>query len=200
MGDEERVHELIRNIAYNTDMGRKLSRGTDAFCNKYGIEAITVKGLDVPGHDPRALHGLALGYATSNRGADHLYSTTYRDEYNHPQRQDIKGKAELVIRNENRNAVLDSLGLCKFSASFYRDGDYLKIMSTLLEREVSMPDFQGIGSKIVDMERAFNNKRGFEGSFDVLPQRVKVPNLEAELQEYYRLRGWSADGKIGQRS
>jgi aldehyde:ferredoxin oxidoreductase len=195
-GDEKKVHGLIEKIARNKGIGKELQKGTNAFCKKYGIEAITVKGLDVPGHDPRALHGQALGYATSNRGADHLYSTTYKDEYNHPERQNIKGKAKLVIRNENRNAVFDSLGLCKFSTTFYKDEDYLEIMGVLLERKVGMDEFQSIGSDIVNMERAFNNKRGFDSSFDILPKRVNVPNLKKELQEYYRLRGWSAKGRV----
>jgi aldehyde:ferredoxin oxidoreductase len=194
--DEKKVHELIEKIAFNHGVGKELRRGTNAFCKKYGIEAQTVKDLDVPGHDPRALYGQALGYAVSNRGADHLYSTTYKDEYNHPKRRDILGKAKLVIRNENRNAVLDSLGLCKFSTSFYKDDDYLEIMSILLQKDVTMVDFQGIGAEIVDMERRFNNKRGFDSKNDVLPKRLNIPNLKKELAEYYRLRGWSKEGKV----
>ncbi len=195
-GDEKKVHELIEEIALDKGAGKKMQRGTNAFCKKHGIEAITVKGLDVPGHDPRALHGTALGYATSNRGADHLYSTTYKDEYNHELRQDVRGKAKLVIRNENRNAVLDTLGLCKFSTTFYNDNDYLEIMSTYLAREVSLDEFQSMGSEIVDMERSFNNKRGFDSQDDVLPKRVAVPGYRKELKMYYRLRGWTADGRV----
>lgn len=198
-GAEKKVHRLIEKMARNKGVGKELQHGTKTFCKKYGIEAITVKGLDVPGHDPRALYGQALGYATSNRGADHLYSTTYKDEYNHELRQEIKGKARLLIRNENRNAVLDSLGLCKFSTTFYRDDDYLEIMSVLLDKEVSMEEFQSIGSEIVDMERGFNNKRGFDSSHDILPKRLKVPGIEIELKEYYRSRGWSADGRVSQK-
>jgi aldehyde:ferredoxin oxidoreductase len=194
--DEEKVHELLEKIALNKEIGSELQRGTNAFCKKFGIEAQTVKGLDVPGHDPRALHGVALSYATSNRGADHLYSTTYKDEYNHELRQNIKGKAKLVIKNENRNAVLDSLGLCKFSTSFYKDQEYIEILGVLLDREVTIEEFLGIGSEIVDMERALNNKRGFGSKDDVLPERVMVPNLKEELSGYYRLRGWDEDGKV----
>jgi aldehyde:ferredoxin oxidoreductase len=195
-GQGEKIHSLIHLIAYNRDIGIELQMGTDAFCGKYGIEAVTVKGLDIPGHDPRGLHGLALGYATSNRGADHLYSTTYKDEYNHPQRREIAGKAKLLIKNENRNAVLDSLGLCKFSTGFFRDGDFLDILGAYLERKVDMDEFQNLGAQVVDMERGFNNKRGFDIGHDVLPDRVRVPGLENELQEYYRQRGWSPDGKV----
>ncbi|UCE36393.1 MAG: aldehyde ferredoxin oxidoreductase family protein [Thermoplasmata archaeon] len=194
--DEKKVHELIVKIANTRGVGRELQKGTDAFCKKYGIKAQTVKSLDVPGHDPRALHGQALSYAVSNRGADHLYSTTYKDEYNHPKRREIKGKAKLVIRNENRNAVLDSLGLCKFSTSFYKDDDYLEIMSVLLERDVNMEEFQKIGSEIVNRERTFNNKRDFDSKDDILPKRLDNPNLKKGLAEYYKLRGWSKDGRV----
>lgn len=192
--DEENVHKLLEKMATGEDIGSELQRGTKAFCEKYKMESITVKGLDVPGHDPRGLFGQGLSYATSNRGADHLYSNTYKDEYNHELRREVKGKAKLVIKNENRNAVLDSLGLCKFSTSFFQDEEYLEIMSILLDHKVSYDDFQGIGAKIVNLERFFNNKRGFDSKDDVLPKRVSVPNLENELKEYYNLRNWSEEG------
>lgn len=195
-GDVKKIHELVEKVALNKGVGKKLQKGTDAFCQKHKVEALTVKGLDLPGHDGRALHGMALGYATSNRGADHLYSTTYGNEYNHEMRRKIKGKAKLVIRNENRNAMLDTLGLCKFSTSFYNDGDYLEIMSVLLGRKVKMDEFMAKGAHIVNMERAYNNMRGFDSKDDVLPKRVTVPHLKKELQEYYHLRGWSSDGRV----
>jgi aldehyde:ferredoxin oxidoreductase len=192
--DEESVHKLLEKMAKVETIGSELQRGTVAFCKKYNLEPITVKGLDVPGHDPRGLYGQGLSYATSNRGADHLYSNTYKDEYNHELRRDIKGKAKLVIRNENRNAVLDSLGLCKFSTSFFQDEEYLEIMSILVDRTVSYDEFQNIGAKIVDLERAFNNRRGFSSKDDVLPKRVSIPHLGSELKEYYNLRNWSEEG------
>lgn len=195
-GAEEKVHIIIEKMARSEGIGSELQHGTNSFCKKHGIESLTVKNLDVPGHDPRALHGVALSYATSNRGACHLYSTTYKDEYNHELRREINGKAKLVIKNENRNAILDSLGLCKFSTSFYQTSEYLEIISLLLEREVSNDEFQGIGAEIVDMERSFNNRRGLDAKDDVLPKRVTVPNLENELKEYYKLRGWTKDGKV----
>lgn len=70
--------------------------------------ALHVKGLELPAHDPRVFYSLALGYATSNRGACHLQA------YSHPLEGWItmpdlgyseclpphteKGKAELVIK------------------------------------------------------------------------------------------------------
>jgi aldehyde:ferredoxin oxidoreductase len=194
--DEENVHRVLEDMALNRGSGTDLQKVTIAFCKKYDMETMTVKGLDVPGHDPRSLHGVALSYGTSNRGADHLYSTTYKDEYNHELRKEIKGKAKLVIKNENRNALLDSLGLCKFSTSFYQDAEYMEILSILLEHEVDYDEYQALGSEVVDMERAFNNRRGLDSSDDVLPKRLGVPGFEDELKEYYKLRNWSEDGKV----
>jgi aldehyde:ferredoxin oxidoreductase len=193
---EKKVHGLIEKIAYEKGIGKELQRGTDSFCKKHGIEAQTVKGLDVPGHDPRALHGQALSYAVSNRGADHLYATMYKNEYNHELRRNVRGKAKLIVKNENRNAILDSLGLCKFSTTFFREEEYLEIMSVLLERKVSKKDFEDLGSEIIEMERSFNNKRGFDDSYDILPKRLSVPDFQKELQEYYRLRNWSSKGRV----
>ncbi|HID27464.1 MAG TPA: hypothetical protein EYP22_06545 [Methanosarcinales archaeon] len=188
-GEIEKVHELIKLIAYKEDIGKELAKGLDKFAKKYNIRSYTVKGLDLPGHDARGLYGQGLGYLTSNRGADHLYSTMYMDEYHQHHRKNVIGKAEKLIYNENRNAILDSLVLCKFSLIFYDREDYVNIMQLVLDdKNIGESQIQKIGSDIINMERDFNYKRGFTKSEDVLP--INIPNIDQELRKYYKLRGW----------
>jgi aldehyde:ferredoxin oxidoreductase len=192
-GDGERVHEVIRLIAFREGVGDELSEGAAAFAQKHGVSCYVVKGLDFPGHDSRGAAGQGLSYAVSNRGADHLYSMEYIEEYGHPGRLSIRGKAERVIYTENRNAVLDSISLCKFSVRFYTIEDYLKILSKIVG-DVEEKDMQLLGHRIVEKERRFNCKRGFNRAHDTLPELMKPAGFEEELERYYRLRGWSERG------
>ena len=192
-GDGGGVHKLIEMIAKRQGIGAELAKGAAAFAQKHDILYYTVKGLDFPGHDCRGLAGQGLSYAVSNRGADHLYSMEYIEEYGHPDRTIITGKAERVVYNENRNAVLDSMSLCKFSVRFYTMDDYLKILSKITGT-MEEKDMQMLGANIVEMERRFNCKRGFNKKDDVLPEIMKPSGFEEELESYYRLRSWTNNG------
>jgi aldehyde:ferredoxin oxidoreductase len=46
----------------------------------------------------------------------------------------------------------------------------------------------------VELERHFNNQRGFDRSDDALP--YDLPDFERALDEYYEARGWNADGTV----
>lgn len=66
--------------------------------------------------------------------------------------------------------------------------DYVKIMQVALDRNIGEEEIQKIGSDIINMEREFNYKRGFSKKDDKLP--MEIPNIDQELREYYKLRGW----------
>jgi aldehyde:ferredoxin oxidoreductase len=51
-----------------------------------------------------------------------------------------------------------------------------------------------VGSKVVNLERHFNNRRGVARADDTLP--YSLPDFEAALDEYYERRGWTADGVV----
>jgi aldehyde:ferredoxin oxidoreductase len=58
----------------------------------------------------------------------------------------------------------------------------------------SYEEIQEAGARIVELERHFNNQRGFDRSDDTLP--FELEGLEAALDEYYELRGWHNDGTV----
>jgi aldehyde:ferredoxin oxidoreductase len=55
-------------------------------------------------------------------------------------------------------------------------------------------DLLDVGSRVVDLERHFNNQRGIDRSDDRLP--YSLPDFEAALDEYYERRGWTDDGVV----
>ncbi len=193
-GDTDGIRKALDDIVARRGLGDELAEGTAEFGNRYGIKAFHVKGLDIPGHDGRGIYGQGLSYAVSNRGADHLYGTIYIEEYGKPDRKEIEGKARLVINCENRNAMLDSLVLCKFSVRFYEEKDMERILDFSLG--MSYGECLKAGERIVNLERQLNVIRGFSRKDDRLPYPVDI-SFEEELDQYYRLRGWDDEGKPG---
>ena len=75
-----------------------------------------VKGLELPGYEPRALQTMALGLAVGARGADHNKSGAYEADFSEQsdRRRLTPAAAHKAIATEDKAAILDSLILCKF--------------------------------------------------------------------------------------
>ena len=193
-GNVELIHDLVEKIAHREGIGDTLAEGIDRFHEELGVENWSVKGLEFPAHDGRALNGMGLGFATSNRGADHLYSTFYEREYPLVGEEKafppegLDGKPAALVEKENTNAVLDSGVICRFSRDFVDE----ERLSTLFDTDWS--NLLDVGGRIVDLERHFNNRRGFDREDDRLP--YELPGFDAALEEYYENRGWTSAGTV----
>ncbi len=188
-GNTELIHELIEEIAHREGIGDTLAEGVGRFADEMGVKDWTSKNLEFPGHDGRVLHGRGLGYATSNRGADHMYSKIHNLEYDGVvDPKGLDGKPELVVELENLKAVNDSAVLCKFSKAHMTDERYEGLFGCSYEEIIEA------GGRIVELERHFNNQRGFDRSDDTLP--FELDGFEAALDEYYEIRGWNDDGTV----
>ena len=107
------VADLLKKIVKREGVGGLLAEGIRVASAELGLEdiAIHVKGMEPPGYDPRALKGMGLAYAVSDRGACHLRSTFYKPELaGMIDPEQIEGKAELFIDFEDRCTLFDCLG------------------------------------------------------------------------------------------
>ena len=79
-GDSDLAAGLLHKIAQREGIGDLLAEGIKVASTELGLEgiAVHVKGMEPPGYDPRALKGMGLAYAVSDRGACHLRSTFYK--------------------------------------------------------------------------------------------------------------------------
>lgn len=191
-GNADLVHELIEKIAYREGEGDDLAEGTHRVHEDLGVDDYTVKGLEFAAHDGRTINGQGLAYAVANRGADHMYSVMLRVEYDGVvPREGVEGKPEIIIECENYSAFRDSGIICAFS----KEGEGYVTDETFEQLfDADYEEFIEIGSRIVEMERHFNNKRGMDREDDQLP--YEIPGFEAGLEEYYELRGWNDDGTV----
>ena len=78
-GDAEALLRAIELIGAREGIGDLLAEGSRRASARFGREdlAMHVKGLELPGYEPRTLHAMALGLAVNARGADHNRSGAY---------------------------------------------------------------------------------------------------------------------------
>ena len=192
--------------------GKEIGLGSKRLCEKYGHPelSMTVKGQEFPAYDPRAIQGMGLGYATSNRGACHLRAYTVASEILAiPEKTDpleTEGKAELVIAFQDSAAAVDSSGLCAFSTFSWTLADIAPQIAAACEGDWTAETLMETGERIWNLERQFNMNAGLTGADDILPQRLlkeaaktgpakgSVNQLDKMLPEYYQLRGWNSEG------
>ncbi|MHA1792100.1 MAG: aldehyde ferredoxin oxidoreductase family protein [Promethearchaeota archaeon] len=210
-GNKDLLKDIIKKISRKEGVGELLSLGSKNLAEKFGMPefAMQVKGLEIPAYDPRGAYGMALAYATSNRGACHLRAYTIGAEllglpkmFN---RFSFSDKPDLVVKLQNFHAFYDSIIACKFTGMGVPEDYYARAISAVIGVEISETDAERIGERIYNLERLFNCKAGFGKEDDSLPPRFsqplesgaskgKVPPLDIMLGMYYEIRGWTQDG------
>ncbi len=210
-GDIAPAIALIPRIARREGFGAALAEGSLALARQFGVEdwAVHVKGLEVPMHDPRAIIGMALVYATSARGASHMDGDVYMVDlgqenaelgiYPGDRFEQSAEKVGTVIRVQNYNAFTNCLIAC--SNAFYGSHRWRAMLAAVTGREVSTEGLLAIGERVYNLKRAFINRLGADRSHDRLPTPLltplpeggtegNVPDMEFLLPEFYRQRGW----------
>jgi aldehyde:ferredoxin oxidoreductase len=213
-GSAEALVHGVEMVAAGEGFGRDLALGSRRMCEKYGHPelSMTVKSQEFPAYDPRGIQGMGLAYATSNRGACHLRGYTVASEIlGIPEKTDplaTEGKAELVKAFQDATAAFDSSGLCVFTSFAWTLDDVAPQLDAACEGGWTTEKLVELGERIWNMEREFNRLAGVTGKDDTLPKRLleeaanagpaqgKVNELGKMLPEYYKIRGWTADGVV----
>ena len=211
-GDAEAMVNCVRLIGERSGIGNELAEGSLRLARRHGHPefSMSVKGLEMPGYDPRGIQGMGLAFATSNRGACHLRGYMISAEVlGNPclvDRFKTDGKASLTILLQDISAATDSMVLCRFSQFAMNPGHYAHLLQTATGVPFTAMDLISTGERIYNLERIFNARDGFSRKDDSLPMRLlETPLPEGHsknttvalgpmLDEYYRLRGWTTDG------
>jgi aldehyde:ferredoxin oxidoreductase len=213
-GSAEALTHFVEITAKGEGFGVEIGQGSKRLTAKYGYPdlSMSVKGQEFPAYDSRGIQGMGLAYATSNRGACHLRGYTVASEVlGIPVKTDplvTEGKAELVKAFQDATAVFDSAGVCVFTTFAWTLADLQPQLHAACDESFSMEKLGEIGERIWNMERDFNNRAGFTHLDDTLPKRLLtepaqtgpakglVNGLDRMLPEYYRIRGWNAEGQL----
>lgn len=212
-GDKDAVVNLVRMIAYRAGIGDELADGSFRFAARYGHPELSMsaKKLEVPAYDPRGLQGQGLEYATSVRGACHVYGNMlYPELLGVPVKLDphvTQGKAHWTKTLQDLAAAVDASGMCLFGGRTVGAADYAAMVSALTGRTMDEREFLQAGERIWNLQKIFNLKAGLGRDDDTLPERMlseplkdgapkgQVWHREALLQDYYAERGWDEQGR-----
>jgi aldehyde:ferredoxin oxidoreductase len=216
-GHGEGVLDLLRDISARQGIGALLAEGSRRASLEIGRDSADfaphVKGLEIPGYDPRSLQLMALGFAVGTRGADHNRSGAYQVDLS-MEADRLNARVEdvsLAIRTENEAALFDSLILCKFLRGVFEDrlAALAEMLHLVTGWDTTPGELTGIAERIVTARKRFNVRQGWRPELDTLPRRFLTKGLpdgagqgatltEARLgalvREYNRLRGWSPEG------
>lgn len=219
-GNMKAVAKLVKKIALREGFGNRAAEGSRALAQSIGKAAkdlvVTVKGLELPMHDPRAFHGMGLAYMTSNRGACHLQHTVqpveqgmvaweaagFEEDYSATESQ---GKAKMVEIAENLGQMANAACVCQFVYWSMGPEHFLKGFNSVTGFNFNMNDLLETGRRAWVLKRALNNLMGVTEADDKLPTRVltavaegmaegSVPDEALMKKEYYEIRGLSEKG------
>jgi aldehyde:ferredoxin oxidoreductase len=210
-GSGEALLRAIELIGAREGLGGLLAEGSRRAAAVVGHDSLAfapqVKGLEIPGYEPRALQTMALGFAVGARGADHNRSGAYEVDFSDKvDRRNITLDAvRHAIETEDRAAVMDSLILCKFLRGVFTDfyGESATMLGAVTGWDVTAEELRETARRIVAAKREFNLRAGWTAAEDTLPDRfleTPLPNdpeaslsrkrLDALVAEYHRQRGW----------
>ena len=211
-GDADALVKLTTMIGMREGFGDIMALGSYRMAEKYGHPelSMSVKKQEMPAYDGRAIQGIGLNYATSNRGGCHVRGYMISPEVlGLPFKVDqfeTKGKAALLKIFQDLTAVVDSSGLCLFTTFGIGLPEIAAMYRTATGEDISDEDLLKAGDRIWNLEKQYNLKNGFTKADDTLPPRLlnepvtsgpakgKVNELEVMLKEYYELRGWDKNG------
>ncbi len=211
-GDADSIVEWMRKTGRAEGFGKKLAMGSYRLADSYGVAdlSMSVKKLEIPAYDPRAIQGQGLQYATSNRGGCHVRGYLISPEILAlPEKLDrlsLKDKPSWAKIFQDLTASIDSLGLCLFTSFAIGAPEYADLVNAVCGTNHTADTILEAGERIWNIERQFNLEAGISPSEDKLPKRLLeepitdgpskgwVHKLSELLPEYYELRGWSKDG------
>ena len=216
-GDAEALLQAIDLIGSGTGLGKLLRQGSRAMAAIVGHDSIgfapQVKGLEIPGYEPRALQTMSLGFAVGTRGADHNRSGAYEIDFSDAadRRNGTADAARLAVDTEDKAAIMDSLILCKFLRGVFVNyfAETAELLNLITGWQLDKSAMQAMARGIVDAKKEFNIRCGWTPEEDTLPRRMltsalqddpearlETETLQTMIVAYNLKRGWTAEGYL----
>ena len=223
-GDAKAIIALLHQIGRREGFGERVALGLDALAGEIGADfQMTIKGQEVPMHEPRGKKGLGISYATSPRGATHMegiHDTELGASQPTPElgviqpydRFTLSDKPAVIKLYEDLRSFTNSLILCCFTVSMVGEGYNLPGIRSLLESAtgiaLSPVDMLAVGERNYALMRLHAARAGYSTDSDSLPRRFATPlvrgasagqvleqlELKAAITDYYGQRGYDWSG------
>lgn len=230
-GNIDAIEMMLYMVSKREGFGDILADGvfaTDRLPDEAKKYLMHIKNVSIEMTDERTVKAFALGLATATRGCCHMRSRVSIDVVQYPRDvlrkfyggevgenyKSYEGKARMVHWHEIFNALVDSVGICRFASVFSSINaidynDISEILASVTGFELSPEDLAEIGERVYTIERNFLCREGITRKDDTLPDYyfdVPVPDGPSKgayidrdefhkmLDEYYELHGWDKQG------
>ena len=218
-GNGQAILDILELIGHRKDLGGLLAEGTKMAAEQLGGGssdwAMQVKGLEMPGYEPRSLKTMALGLAVTPRGACHNRSSAYEADFSEQvDRLSVdESRGIIAAESEDFEAVLDSLIWCKFLRKAFNDfyEESAQVYTMITGWDMSLDELKQAGERIHNLKKLFNIREGWSRRDDALPPRtlqeplptgvvagvgLTQEELDYMIAGYYQARGWNDDGSV----
>ena len=219
-GDADALLRMLEQIGERDGLGDLLAEGSRRAARQVGAGSAAfaphVKGMEMPGYEPRTLHAMALGLAVNARGADHNRSGAYEADLSGDLDRLDGGDAHVAaaVETEDRAAIMDSLILCKFLRGVFTEPfeEWASLLSSVTGWDVDGAELRRTARRIVLAKRVYNIREGWRPADDWLPERLLAEpvrlasgrvaeltpgRLRAMIDAYYAARGLDDQGQPG---
>lgn len=222
-GNHQAMIDLISKIAFREGFGAILADGVRIASQKIGSNsekyALHIKGLEMPGYDPRGVKGHGLGFMTAYTGADHNRSYAFQEVFGIPvpypvDRFAIEGKGKLVKWNQDvRSVTCDCAPMCAFlmdmAVSTIALENTRDLVNSATGLKLTSKDVELVGERLNNVAKVFNTLAGLKKRDDYLPYRfihekiqggtsqgqvIPEEDMLTMLNDYYQERGWDENG------
>jgi len=223
-GDPQAILSVVHAIARREGIGDRLADGLELFAREAGADfAMTIKGVELPMHEPRGKQGMGLSYATSPRGATHLegmHDTSLERDNPCPElgvtqtynRFTIADKIEPAVAFENLQSFVNSLVLCCFTMTESGPGYNVPAIRSLAEAATGLAidadEMLAVGARAYALTRLLSARAGHTRDSDGLPPRfaealprgasaghtISQKDMKSAIAAYYKARGYDRRG------
>jgi aldehyde:ferredoxin oxidoreductase len=192
-GDGELLLRAVELIAHRDGFGDLMAEGTARMSARLGPAsepfALTVKGQELPMHEPRLKPAMGVGYAVAPVGADHMmnmHDTAFvrpgpsLERVNSAAEPPVEGVPAAVLRSEDKLRIFyhelnwqhfqDCALCCHFYCYNYHQ--LAEALSGVSGVEYPIQEVLAVGARAQTLARLFNLREGLTADDDRLPRRV----------------------------
>jgi aldehyde:ferredoxin oxidoreductase len=202
-GDADLLVRAVEMIARREGFGDVLAEGVARMSRRFGPDtadfALTVKGQELPMHEPRLKHAMGIGYAVAPVGADHMMNVhdtdfvregegTRRVNSVLPAGEQIGPLSNTVLNKDKLRLFVIELNWmhfqdCAVNCHFYpyRYDHLAQALSGVTGVEYTPQDILDVGARAQTLSRLFNQREGFTAEDDWLPRRVRKAFKEGPI-------------------
>lgn len=215
-GDAKAMDELIEKIAHRRGIGEWVARGVEYLGMKVGDSSFLMqaKGEEIAMHEPRGKLSMAIYYAMTPRGGNHMEGVHDPTPPN-PElgigenyRLSWENRARIAGEYLNLRSFANSLILCAFTSDLagnYRFPLIREMLEAVTGISIDAKEMLKIGERNYGLLRLFAERAGYMRKDDDLLARFKQPLpesgfcidddvLQKSIDDYYRIYGYGVYG------